>query len=273
MRRLYYFLGFACFAASALIFSHTFFPAEKIANNVLFEADDSGFEETYHIGFAMPKNGLRRGTVYLPEYSEREEACMRGFAAHFGMGDVFITEQHDFFEAQDADGVLRMYKYIDYLEFENLAERHSAEAVTDCRAAEIAQSFLNKNLPGGVAALAPFDVKVSRDDSHITVKLISYLSNLPNHAFPTEVVMDFYGNMMSAKHFYFEYEALDHADVITMRAALGRLPDDVDKKIHLTGYQLIYDFEHSVLMPVYRFWGHAADGTDFEWDVSALKFY
>jgi len=270
-KRIYYIAGVICLAVSGFMFAGTNFSQAVLTNNLISQKTDSSYKDHYHIGFAMPKNSLRQGSVYMPIYSNHDEQCLQHMAASFGMFGASITENHDYFEAQYGDKTLRLYRYIDYLEYKNIAEYDDTEQISDETALNLALNFLEKSLPHPL--IKPYDTKIKHSDDHITVQFVEYLSNIPNRAFPTEVVLDVYGNVISAGHFFFDYEILGAADIITARTALTELPKIVENKVHLTGYQLVYDFEDSVLMPVYRFWGHTSCGTDFEWDINALRFY
>ena len=257
VKRIYYGAGVLCLALSALILLNTHIPPNNLTNSVvLWEKTDAGYKDHYHIGFPMPKNSLRRGTVYLPVYSVREEHHLWQIIAPFDMLGAAVTEYDEYFEAATADETLRIYKFIDLLEYDN-SRRGRAEEATDEVAVEIAENFMLGNLPHK----KPYDTHITREDDAIKVKFTGQLAGLPNNAFPTEIIMDSHGNITSAAHFFFDYEALGSADVISVKEALARLPRDYDHKISLKGYDLVYGFEDSVLVPLYYFFGEHRKNT------------
>jgi len=243
----------------------------NIANNISQVRYDSGYKDYYHIGFPMPRNSLRQGTVYLPVYSARDSEQLLEIMTPFGMADVDIVENADeyFFETTMDGQTLRIYRYIDLLEYENLRSGRADRLIDENMARQAADDFLEKFLP----CKRPYSVTVQRDNDGWAVIFAGRLSGLENRAFPTEIILDVYGNILGASHYFFDYEALGSADVITVRAALAQLPREQGYRVHLKGYELVYMFEESVLVPVYRFYGKCAGGVDFEEFVGALRFY
>lgn len=270
-KNFYYWAGAFCLVLSVVFVSTTRFPASKLTNVIIYDRLDTGYRDFYSIGFNMPKNSLRQGAVYLPIYSYREQECILQFLTAFSMEGAEITETDEYFEALDAEGVLRVYRFIDLLEYENLRNYASGRPISNENAVLAAQSFMDRFLPHQ----KPYNTGVSRDsdDGKIVVKFTGYLSNLPNQALTSQITLDQSGNIIRARHFFFDYEVLDAADIITVKSALAELPRDHDEKIHLSGYSLIYDFEDSVLMPFYHFEGKTACGEPFSYQVCALKFY
>jgi len=268
-KSFYYGAGMLCLVMSAILLLNTNIPQADLANVISHVKIDSEYKEYYHIGFTMPKNSLRQGTVYLPVYSMREREHICKMTVPFSMGDAEIVEHDEYFEATAQGETLRIYRFIDLLEYENLQENRADELIDNYAARKMAEEFLEEFLPHK----KPYDVMVRRDDDKWVVKFVRHLSNLPNPAFPTEISLDAYGNVVKVVHYFFDYEALDTADVITVKAALAQLPRDHEDKVSLRGYDLVYGFENSVLVPVYRFYGEYACGAGFEECVRALKFY
>ena len=268
-KKIYYSAGVVCLALAAVLVFNINFPADGLTNMMPHRELDNSYMEHYQTDFPLPKNNLHQGTVYLPVYNLHEEQCFWRFLSAFGMDSAEITELDDYFEASTSDDVLRIHKFFDLLEYENLQIGLDNETVSDKEALAIAKDFMSRFLLHDM----PYDAEISRDGNHIVIKHSTHLSGLPNHAFPTHITMDTGGNLIGADHFFFDYESLGAADIITIRAALNQLPRDHIGKIHLTGYQLVYDIEDSILMPFYRFEGHGAQGESVIYHVLALKFY
>ena len=265
----YYGAGILCLVASAMILLNTNILPFNIANNISQAVYDSGYKDYYHIGFPMPKNSLRQGTVYLPMYSAREREHLGQMLMLFSMGDIEIVETDEYFKAETDAEILRIYRYIDLLEYENAQRGAEDELIDENMAQELARGFLEKFLPQE----KPHDISVRISGGYWIVRFAGQLGGLPNIAFPTEITLDIYGNIVKVSHYFFEYEALGYADVITVRSALAQLPREEGRRVHLQGYELVYKFEDSVLVPMYRFYGKCADGTAYEEFVGALKFY
>jgi len=268
-RSVYYGAGIFCLAASAMILLNTNILPFNLANNVAQVQHDSGYKDYYHIGFPLPGNSLRRGTVYLPVYSAREREQLWQMILPFAMGDAEIVETDEYFETSADGETLRIYRYIDLLEYENMRGDKAGGLIDGGAAQEVAQGFLEDFLPHK----KPYAVTVRRDDDGWAVRFAMQLSGLANNAFPTDIEIDKYGNVVRVSHYFFEYEALGDADVITVRAALAQLPREEGRRVHLNRYELVYGFEDSVLVPVYWFYGKCAEGVGFEESVGALRFY
>jgi len=267
-KKIYYSAGVLCLVLSALILLNTNILPHKLTNSAFTENTDSTYKEYYHVGFPMPKNSLRRGTVYLPLYSMREEHHLWQITIPFAMQDAEVTEHDEYFEVSAEKESLRIYRFIDLVEYESF-HRNKTTPIDDSAALEIAENFLHDFL----SHKKPYDTKVIREDNEIKASFTQHLAALPNAAFPTEITMDACGNIMRAAHFFFDYEAIGSADIISVRTALSRLPRDHEDRIGLKGYDLVYGFEDSVLVPVYRFYGECPDGILFEYHIGALKFY
>ncbi|MDR2183697.1 MAG: hypothetical protein LBE55_05940 [Clostridiales bacterium] len=268
-KSLYYAAGIFCLMASAVLLLNTNILPLNLANSISQMRYDSGYKHYYHIGFPIPKNNLRQGTVYLPVYSEREREQLWQVMLPFSIGDVEITESDEYFEAVADGEILRIYKYLDFMEYENLQEGRAGELIDENTARKLAEEFLEEFLP----PKKPYDVLAERIGDSWTVTFLGRLSGMANMSFPTKIMLDAYGNITGASHYFFEYEALGAADVITLQAALAQLPREAGRKVYLKGYELAYGFEDSVLVPVYRFFGECADGMYFEEFIGALKFY
>ncbi|MCL2376152.1 MAG: hypothetical protein FWC76_02030 [Defluviitaleaceae bacterium] len=270
MRKSFYYGGGAlCLVMAAMLLLSTSIVPVNIGNDVSRVKIDNRYREYYDISFVMPKNSLKQGTVWLPVYSVREREHLWQVILPFAMGDAEIVEHDEYFEAVADGETLRIYRFIDLLEYENLQGEKAGKLIDDGAARKIAEEFLEEFLP----RKQPYDVSVGHKGDNWVVRFEGHLSSLPNAAFPTEITLDAYGNIIEVSHFFFEYEALGTADVITVKAALAQLPREHEGKVDLKRFDLMYCFEDSVLVPVYRFYGEYGCGACFEECVKALRFY
>lgn len=268
-RAAYYGVGILCLAASAIILLNTNIMPFSLSNNMSRAVYDSGYTDYYHIGFPMPKNSLRQGTVYLPVYSVREREELWKIILPFSMGNVEIVENDEYFEASADGETLRIFRYVDLLEYEDVRRTKTGRPIGENTAQELAEEFLDTFLPHK----KPYDVTVKGNDGGWSVRFAGQLGGLSNIAFPTEIELDIYGNIVKVSHYFFEYEALGYADMITIRAALAQLPREEGRMVYLKEYELLYGLENSVLVPMYRFYGKDTHGIAFEEFVGALRFY
>jgi len=266
-KTIYYVAGAICLILAAALLATTRISETKLANFIVPERTDNSYKNHYQIGFPLPKSNFRQGAIYLPAYSFRSEDCVQEFAAVFPSNYTDMTETAEHFEFHSTDWLLQVHKYIDFMRYESLAPAASGEPMCDEGAIAAAQMFLDEFLPHR----KPQTPEVIRFDNEIIVEFTGLLSGLPNRAFPTTITLSIFGEVLAAAHYFFDYEILDTADIISVRASLAKLPPQ-DNKVRLTGYFLAYELIDSVLIPVYHFEGYGQCGTPFVYQVSAVCF-
>jgi len=264
-----YAVGVICLILAAALLMTTRISTPRFANFIAYERACSDYKNHYQIGFPIPKNDFRQGAIYLPLYSFRDEDCVRQFAAVFSPNDTDVAEIAEYFEFYGANWNLQVHKYIDFMRYENPVPYadSSGEYICDEGAIAAAQEFLDAYLPHR----KPQHPEVIRFDNEIVVEFTGLLSGLPNRAFPTTITLNAYGDVLCADHYFFDYEILDTADIISVRAALSKLPQQ-NNKVRLSGYFLAYELIDSVLIPVYFFEGYTQCGTPIAYQVSAVCF-
>lgn len=270
-KRKFYSAGIVCLVLAAAIVANLLVAPGGFVNTIatLNEKAKDDYRLYYQIDFPVPKNSLRLGTVYLPLYSYREKDCITPFLASLFMENAEITELDEYFEAHTSHEILRIYKFIDLLEYESTEKSAAGKPINKDTAVAIAKAFMEGFLPHS----KPYDTETVHNEDEIIITFTQSLSNIPNRAFPTQITMDTHGNITKATHFFFDYEPLGTTDIITVRSALAQLPRNHEGKIRLHGFELIYAFEDSILMPFYCFHGQLPCGSDIEYHVMALKFY
>ncbi|MCL2354262.1 MAG: hypothetical protein FWC69_06520 [Defluviitaleaceae bacterium] len=272
----YYFAGTICLAFSVfLIFNMSSYP-ERLANNMVYHRIDTSYRSFYDVNippYTLNQDALRQAGVYLPIYSITYEEDLGEFLSSFSMEHATITPSEDYFVAKYDGRLLRVYKNLDLIEFEQSPSSLSTDPfkppITNNQALDIANHFIVAHS----FLQQPFSTHISREAGIINITFTPLLGKIENQAFPTTITLDEAGNVLHFRHFYFEYEELARGDIITAHMALSYLPQDHIEQITITGYHLAYVFEESILQPAYIFKGHYPDGSPFESQVSALRFY
>jgi len=266
-KTIYYAAGTICLVLAAALLVTTRFPVSRLTNFMMQEQASNSYKDHYHIGFPIPKNSLRQGAVYLPVYFAKDEHEAKAIAATFGGNDAIATETAEYFEFHGTNWRLQVHRYIDLIIYENLSPKAFGERLCDDGILAAAQAFLESFLPHR----KPQSSEIYRFDDEVVIEFTGLLSGLPNRGFPTTITLNAFGDVITATHYYFDYEILDMADIISARAALTKLPQQNDK-IRLTSYYLAYDLVDSVLIPIYFFEGHTPCGTPFAYQVNAICF-
>ncbi|MCL2169752.1 MAG: hypothetical protein FWB74_06995 [Defluviitaleaceae bacterium] len=285
---IYYIAGTLCLIFSVFLILQTGLSPANFANRIFREdrAVDRGYSEYYRSELSLHKNSLRQAAVFLPVYSLTTDGDVARFMEAFGMEGAAVSVYPDYFRADCGGGrVLRIYRYMDLIEFEmdpgtvpspaspdraaKVPKDVGQSPISSVRAGEIAKEFAQSHFYMNL----PHDVAVTGRDGGFHVSLIELLGKIPNLAFPTTITMDNYGNILTATHFYFEYEELARGDIMTPRAALPALPREHVGQATIESYELVYIFAQSILQPAYIFRGYYPCGTPFTHPVSAIKYF
>jgi len=267
---IYYIGGTLCLVLSAFLLFQSGIMPSTLTNRIYINNSARGYKDYYYSDISLHRNNLRQAAAYLPLYSVTEQADMFRFLASFEMEQATIYETEEFFLAASHDGRhLQIYKFLDKLIYSSLTVRDTNEPeISVGRAKEIAQEFVKRHL----FLAGEYEIGVQRSDVGFEIQFVENLGKIPNKAFPTIIMVDNFGNIVSAKHFYFEYEELGRGDLMTAASAIAYLPRNHSGRIRITNYELIYIFEYSILQPVYLFRGYYPDGSPFSATVAALKF-
>jgi len=266
---IYYIGGALCLVLSVFLLMQSNVSPISLTNRVYFNNTDKSYRNYYYSAVPLHRNDLRQAAAYLPIYSITEEQDLWRFLVSFKMEQAEITNNQDYFLAQKDGLTLKVYKFLDLVEYTaDTANKTQTNLIDVIEASRIAKDFVNEHL----FLKNPFESTVDRIEDGIIVTFIENLGKIPNKAFPTIIIMDNYGNITSAEHFYFEYEEILRADLITPHTAISLLPRNHIGKIRINNYELIYIFENSILQPTYIFTGQYVDGSEFTADVPALNF-
>jgi len=270
---IYYIGGTLCLVLSAFLLFQSGLIPTNLTNRIYVDNTVRGYRDYYHFDISLHRNDLRQAAAYLPVYSITEQEDMSKFLASFGMDQVALYDGGDYYRAKTDDGrQLRIYKFLDKLVYlsEN-GERGEAEVAAEVageEAKEIAKDFVKQHL----FMAGSFEASVRTYGVGHIVSFVETLGKIPNRAFPTTVVVDAFGNIVSAEHYYFDYEELMRTDLKTPAQAIAYLPRNHSGRVRIMSFELVYIFENSILQPAYIFKGQYPDGSDFAAIVNALKF-
>jgi hypothetical protein len=266
---LYYVAGTLCLVFSIFLLFQSDFSPINLTNRIYFERPDRSYRDFYQSDLPLHRNNLRQAAVYLPIYSITEYDDIWPFIESFGMEGAEISQTDEYFLIQDGPRTLRIYEFLDLLEFEQHPTNPLNETIDDDKAKAIAKDFVKQNL----LIRGPYEIELKRADNKILINIIQTLGKIANRAFPSEIVMDYFGNILFARHFYFEYEELGRGDLMTASAAMAALPRNHSGKARITAFELAYVFSESILQPAYVFHGYYPCGQPFSHFVTAIKNY
>ncbi|MDR2167259.1 MAG: hypothetical protein LBE35_05345 [Clostridiales bacterium] len=269
---IYYIAGTLCLVFSIFLLFQSSLSPLNLTNRIIYDRNDRSdrsYREYYQSDLPLHRNNLRQAAVYIPIYSITEIDDISQFIKAFDMEDAQISEREEYFQIQDGKRTLRIYKFLDLLEFEQRPIAPENEPICDSEAKDIARAFAEKHL----FLLGAHEIEIGREENKIHLTIIETLGKIPNKAFPTQIVLDNYGNIRTVSHFYFEYEELGRGDIMTAQAAMSSLPRAHSGQARITHYELAYIFSESILQPTYIFHGNYPDGRPFAHHVSAVKYY
>ena len=211
----------------------------------------------HQISFTMPKNLPTHLPIYLPIYNTTDTADPHLFAAAFGITNPEITQTPDFLELHTPSALLRFHNALDYLEY-----IPTSPAV---KTTNTPSDYLHKFFPQ-LDHAAPIIIS---DENNLTTIFPLLLNGLPNHAHSTIINTDHSGNLLSLTHYFFNYEPIDHVEIITIHQAISLLPPH---PTNIISHSLIYDFAESILQPMHLFQTKTPCGNIFEHIIPAAKF-
>jgi len=264
-KHIYYISGIICIIASVFILQNALTKSSNLTENARYEY---GYRIQYDLDFPMPKSSLVQLAAYLPVYNTKDEQDLDYFLSLFGMKDSDILQNLEYFEIVGNNRNLKIYKNLDFIEYtyNNLSKNN---IIDHTEALNIATEFMQAYLPHFVIDNA----ELSYNDNGFEVIISKNINHIPDNAFPTNIVMDIYGNILYISHYYFEYERLGAADIISFAEALNKLPTNFGEKAVIKSHSIVYLFEDSILQPMYQFEIKTADQNVLVYNVKALRFY
>jgi len=269
---IYFVAGTLCLILSVFLVLQSDFSPLSLSNRIFFENTDRSYKDYYQSDLKLHKNSLRQAAVYLPMYSVTTDEDVQRFAESFGMDMDLAQHFDDYVLLANDTHLLRIYSFLDLIEYEKFSDSAPKDTPICCAdAKEIARNFAKDNLYMHL----PFELELSRCADAITVTLTESLGKIPNLAFPTTITFDTHGNIISAIHFYFEYEELARGDLSSPHFAMSKLPKlcQSGEKIRITQHKVAYVFADSILQPTHIFQGYYPDGNAFIYHVPAIRNY
>ena len=295
--RIYTLLGCLLLLASAVVLAESFLaPSVTLLTTSLHEAETDAkmrrVREVYDINIMLPRTRAAYAATYIPRYYYVERSEADALAKRFGITAEAEAEQERFVYA-DENGTLIVWMYIDRLEYKAASASHvraatgesaSAYLTADkaaiagidvdeaaARASELVRGF------GLNAAYQGADVRadVAAADGLYVVRLIPKLGGADNYAFPTTVLLDGQGNLLTLETYLFAYDRLASCQTKTLKAACAELPVDfapLGTRVDIQKASLVYTFADSIIQPAYMFEGETAGGEAFRCYIPAAVF-
>ncbi|MCL2415652.1 MAG: hypothetical protein FWD01_02460 [Defluviitaleaceae bacterium] len=207
--------------------------------------------------------------VFLPKYGVNDEESVYIFQSIFGMNEIPFDTFDEFFEFVDDNGALRVYRYLDFIEYFNFKEGAAKNTENEMLTTAAAQGLATQMLQNYFPNFRYMDIEIKEHQNGFDIAFFPPLYDLPNLGFPTEIFLDSFGNLLSLSHYYFDYEPLGSADMIPLAEILNNHGLNFD---YLVSYKLVYGFEDSILQPIYQFFGIDDYGQEFMKYIRALRF-
>ena len=247
---LNYGIGAVLLVLAAVVLVNSGVNPGGLANRIHHETVDRSYRNFYQSDIRLHRNPLRQSAVYLPMYSVTEEGGLQTFLSNFDMTCAEIFEYDDYFLAKCGLRLLRVFRFLDLVEYEGVSlPGPGSVEIYGRKARSIAEDFARGNL----FLQYPFDVETVQHSRGFTVTILENLGKIPNRAFPTTIEVDNFGNITFVSHFYFEYEELARGDLITPHTAMTLLPQNHEGRVRIKKYELAFTFKDSILQPVYTF--------------------
>jgi len=267
---IYYIGGTLCLVLSAFLLFQSGFISDALTNRAYINNPARTYRDYYYSDIPLHRNDLRQAAAFLPIYSITEKDDVARFLTSFALEEAILYEDDEYFLLRCEGGVeLRIYRFLDKLVYSFEPQpSHENNQVSIEKAEEIARNFVKRHLflTGG------FDTTATIYFDGYLISFFENLGKIPNKAFPTTVLVDGFGNVVAVEHFYFEYEELLRADLLTAAEAAAHLPRNRSGRGRINNVELVYVFADSILQPAYIFRGVYENGEGFVHVVNGLKF-
>lgn len=284
-KKLYYLFGSVFLILAAAIFADFSFLNRRITNALFQIGSPDNYEQEvtqqtkeavkdiYKTSFLFSKYKTDTVTTYIPRYDINTAEQAAQYASLF---DILVNEYVDNENAyiyRSEDRSLSVYKFINLIHYENtLAEKSGlpGKIVSNEQAVSTALKFIKAH---GLS-LKYSETVVNFEDGTYMVTFADKLGDIADYAFPTVVVVNDAGEVVSMDYYYFAYERLASCSVKPMKQAFYELPVDFPEntKIDLNRCTLVYTYENSILQPAYLFEGELAGGGTFRCFVNAAVY-
>jgi len=221
--------------------------------------------------YSFPLEDTPAGTIncYMLRYRPIDYETAKKYAGMFISADSYHEDDNAYVFA-GARGTVTIDKDINLIRYEAApAMDGGALPRTDEESVQIAADYIQKHL----LALMYEEAQVHSDGGSYRVKFINRIGNLKNYAFTNQVTMDITGGVASVDYYAVQYDKVGECRIMSMREAFGELPAvKAGDTVLLSGCQLVYVYEDSIVQPAYYFQGSASGDKTFECFVKAAVY-
>lgn len=235
----------------------------------LKDSEAYSIRDGYQIGFPFEDN-LRGATgCYTLKYRPGAYDTAKKYAGMF-IGVDSYEEDEDSYVFSGREGTVTIDREINRIHFEAALTDDRGELLrSDEDAVKIAEDFIERRL----LTLIYEEAQVHYDGYAYRVDFINRINNLKNYAFPNQVTMDNYGQVITMDYYAIQYDKIGECRIKSVNDAFNELPAvKEDESVLLASCQLVYIYDESIIQPAYYFQGSVSNGNTFECFVKAAVY-
>jgi len=214
---------------------------------------------------ATPGGSLNQ---YLPTSPPVTPAFAESFAHTFDIGGSAM-ETSAAFVYQDNDLRLTVSKNEGFLRLENMKPNTLDTPVDSAEASGLAEDFF-----GRFFFINYTQTSVFADGNGFEAEFVPLLSGVKKNALNTTLYLDRCGNVLNMVYYFYTYENFARCPIMSEYDAFCNLPASPagETPVTLTGCDLVYVYDNSILQPAYLFTGRTKTGKSFSCPVNASVY-
>lgn len=250
-----------------LIYIPNYLNKAKFYRSNISNIEREKFNDIYVINSNILKNEYNNLNVYAIKSNKISLEDAKKKAILMGV-DIFIGENEDYYIFCKDNKRIYIFKSINLIKFENnFNNKDISDSISLESAVKIAEQFFNDNLLDNNYE----EAVVEYNNKNYNVSFISRINNIKNYAIKNSVLLDSFGNIISANYYNVKYEKLRSFPIKFIKDAYYDLPINFEKgiKIYLEEIELVYIYENSIVQPAYFFKGITNTNQKFESFVKA----
>jgi hypothetical protein len=229
----------------------------------------------YRYSFTLDKTPQGNINCYMLKYRADDYNLAVKYAERFI--DINSYAENDLtYVFTGNDGTVTIDKEINQIHYGcSATEGAAADASTaalgsDEAAIRTAADYIEKKL---LLPLIYEEAQVHFDGETYKVNFINRINNLKNYAFSDLVTMDKTGRILTVDYYTIQYDKVGECHIKSMKEAFAELPAlGKDETVVLTGCQLVYIYDDSIIQPAFYFQGSAENDQSFECYVKAAVY-
>jgi len=211
---------------------------------------------------ATPGGNLNQ---YLPTTPPVTPAFAESFAHTFGIGGS-AAETSAAFIYQDDEFRLSVSKSEGFLQLENMKNHALDTPIGSAEASGLAEDFFRRFFFTNYAQISLF-----ADGNGFEAEFVPLLAGIKKNALNTTLYLDRCGNVLNMVYYFYTYENFARCPIMSEYDAFCGLPPSPadETPVTLTGCELVYVYDNSILQPAYLFKGYTKTGRSFSCPVNA----